>query len=238
MMSETENRRLQILEAIVREYLESAEPVGSGTVVAKYDLGVSSATVRNDMAELEDRGFLEQPHTSAGRRPTESGYRLYVEEFVKRRKAERDAQIAAAIAEAMQSVVETQQAAMRQFARAIAGMTGETVFVSFGDDSVHVTGMSNMLAKPEFREAELLREFSEAFDRFDELVGEMFSRIDCGVEVMIGNDNPFGRQFSSVVARSESPSSGRSVFGVIGPQRMDYDRNVRVLETVLEALVR
>jgi len=237
-MSETENRRLRILEAIVHEYLESAEPVGSGTVVSKYDLGVSSATVRNDMVELEDRGFLEQPHTSAGRRPTESGYRLYVEEFVQRRKAERDAEMAAVIAEAMQSVVETRQAAMRQFARAIAGMTHETVFVSFGDEAVHLTGMSNLLAKPEFREDELLREFSAAFDRFDELLRDVFSRVDCGVEVMIGNDNPFGRQFSSVVARCDTPGAGQSIFGIVGPQRMDYDRNVRVLETVLDALVR
>jgi transcriptional regulator of heat shock response len=207
-------------------------------VVAKYDLGVSSATVRNDMAELERAGLLEQPHTSAGRRPTEAGYRLYVEEFVKRRKAQRDAEMAAAITEAMQSVVETQQAAMRQFARTIAGMTGETVFVSFGDDTVHMTGMSNLLEKPEFHEEALMREFSEAFDRIDELMRDVFSRVDCGVEVMIGDDNPFGRQFRSIVARCEAGDGAQSVFGIVGPQRMDYDRNVRVMRSVLEVLNR
>lgn len=76
------HRTLAILKAIIEEYISSAEPVGSKTVVNKYDFGVSSATIRNEMALLEEMGFIESPHTSAGRVPLEKAYRLYVDTIV------------------------------------------------------------------------------------------------------------------------------------------------------------
>ncbi|HEV8572696.1 MAG TPA: heat-inducible transcriptional repressor HrcA [Actinomycetota bacterium] len=72
-------RRAVVLQAVVTDYIRSAEPVGSGTVAVRYRLGVSPATIRNDMALLTEMGFLEQPHTSAGRVPTDLGYRFYVD---------------------------------------------------------------------------------------------------------------------------------------------------------------
>ena len=78
-MSATEDRRAQVLRAIVADYISSQEPVGSKTLVDRHNLGVSSATIRNDMAVLEDEGFITQPHTSSGRVPTEKGYRHFVD---------------------------------------------------------------------------------------------------------------------------------------------------------------
>ncbi|MBQ5615360.1 MAG: HrcA family transcriptional regulator, partial [Peptococcaceae bacterium] len=72
---EMDSRKAKILEAVVLDYIETAEPVGSRTISKKYDLGVSSATIRNEMADLEEMGLIEQPHTSAGRVPSEAGYR-------------------------------------------------------------------------------------------------------------------------------------------------------------------
>lgn len=74
-----DERKKKILEAIILDYIATADPVGSRTIAKKYSLGVSSATVRNEMADLEDMGYLEQPHTSAGRIPSETGYRYYVD---------------------------------------------------------------------------------------------------------------------------------------------------------------
>ena len=74
-----EDRRLEVLRAIVEDYVATQEPVGSKALVERHDLGVSSATIRNDMAALEDEGYIAQPHTSAGRIPTEKGYRLFVD---------------------------------------------------------------------------------------------------------------------------------------------------------------
>ena len=73
-----DDRKLKILQAIIQSYIDSAEPIGSRTISKNFDLGVSSATIRNEMSDLEELGYLVQPHTSAGRIPSDKGYRLYV----------------------------------------------------------------------------------------------------------------------------------------------------------------
>ena len=78
-----DDRKKRILEAVIEEYNRTAEPVGSGKIASDYDLGLSSATIRNEMASLEDLGLLEQPHTSAGRVPSDKGYRVYVDNIMK-----------------------------------------------------------------------------------------------------------------------------------------------------------
>src|SRR3954469_2147657 len=75
----SEERKLAVLRAIVEDYVETREPVGSRALVERHSLGVSPATIRNDMAALEDEGYIAQPHTSAGRVPTDKGYRLFVD---------------------------------------------------------------------------------------------------------------------------------------------------------------
>lgn len=78
-----DNRKKKILQAIIDEYIKSAEPVSSGTIAHKYNLNYSSATIRNEMADLEKSGYLDKPHTSSGRVPSALGYRLYVDELLK-----------------------------------------------------------------------------------------------------------------------------------------------------------
>ena len=78
-----DDRRLKVLSAIVTDYVRTREPVGSRALAERYRLGVSPATIRNDMAALEDEGYIHQPHTSAGRVPTEKGYRLFVDEVAR-----------------------------------------------------------------------------------------------------------------------------------------------------------
>src|ERR1700691_1459821 len=78
-----DKRKSFILATVVYEYINTAEPVGSVTLTQKYNLGVSSATIRNEMAELEAGGYLVQPHTSAGRVPSDTGYRIYVDQLMR-----------------------------------------------------------------------------------------------------------------------------------------------------------
>ena len=75
-------RKLKILQAIVGDYIRSAEPVGSRTLSKKYDMGISAATIRNEMSDLEEMGYIQQPHTSAGRIPSDKGYRFYVDQIM------------------------------------------------------------------------------------------------------------------------------------------------------------
>lgn len=80
---EMDERKIRILQAIINDYISTAEPVGSRTIAKKYDLGISSATIRNEMADLEDMGYLEQLHSSSGRKPSDKGYRLYVDKLMR-----------------------------------------------------------------------------------------------------------------------------------------------------------
>ncbi|MCY6371830.1 heat-inducible transcriptional repressor HrcA [Clostridium ganghwense] len=86
MNFDMEERKIKILEAIIRDYICTGEPVGSRTIAKKYDLGVSSATIRNEMSDLEEMGFIEQLHTSSGRKPSDKGYRLYVDKLIQFQK--------------------------------------------------------------------------------------------------------------------------------------------------------
>lgn len=79
---EMDERKIKILQAIILDYIDTAEPVGSRTIAKKYDLGISSATIRNEMADLEEMGYLEQLHSSSGRKPSDKGYRLYVDKLM------------------------------------------------------------------------------------------------------------------------------------------------------------
>ena len=79
---ELDYRKMSILKAVIDDYIETREPVGSRTIAKKYSMGLSSATIRNEMADLEELGYLSQPHTSAGRIPSEKGYRLYVDKLM------------------------------------------------------------------------------------------------------------------------------------------------------------
>ena len=80
------DRKIEILQAIINNYIETAEPVGSRTIAKKYNLGISSATIRNEMSDLEEMGFILQPHASSGRIPSDMGYRLYVDHLMQKKE--------------------------------------------------------------------------------------------------------------------------------------------------------
>src|ERR1051326_5261660 len=92
MTQDTQDRSKRVLEALVREYIASGEPVASSLLVAAAGLGISSATVRSILARLEEEGFVQQPHTSAGRIPTDRGYRFYVDLILDTKRPTRIAQ--------------------------------------------------------------------------------------------------------------------------------------------------
>ncbi|HTM69128.1 MAG TPA: DeoR family transcriptional regulator [Candidatus Binatia bacterium] len=234
MPNDPDNRLRDIFRIIVREYLRSAEPVGSAHIVSRYRLGVSSATVRNDMVELEERGLLEQPHTSAGRIPTEAGYRYYVDEFVRGGEELEDKprrELETAVVELEQDM----EAAARKFAKTVAAITGETAIIRVGTQA-YLTGVSNLMGKPESREGDLVRSAMRAIDELDAIVGDLERRAGDEVSVLIGAENPFGRELSSVVTVFAAPDVGEAVIGILGPTRMDYDTNVALLRYIRERM--
>lgn len=121
-------RKVKILQAIITDYVDTAEPVGSRTISKKYDLGVSSATIRNEMADLEDLGLIQQPHASAGRVPSDRGYRLYVDEFLElpALKAEQ----LFSIQQLIKTKITEIDILMKQVAQLISALTNYTSMVS------------------------------------------------------------------------------------------------------------
>ena len=123
-----DDRRLKVLSAIVTDYVRTREPVGSRALVERYRLGVSPATIRNDMAALEDEGYIHQPHTSAGRVPTETGYRLFVDEVARVKPL--SAPERRAITALLSGAVDLEQVVARTV-RALAQLTGQLAVVEY-----------------------------------------------------------------------------------------------------------
>ncbi len=122
------DRKIQILQAIINDYIATAEPVGSRTIAKKYNLGISSATIRNEMSDLEDMGFIIQPHASAGRIPSDLGYRLYVDRLMQKRELKEEEQ------QLLRSVVTRNinqiDYLMEETAKAISMLTSYTTLIS------------------------------------------------------------------------------------------------------------
>lgn len=121
-------RKIKILEAIITDYIETGEPIGSRTIAKKYDLGVSSATIRNEMSDLEDLGLIIQPHTSSGRVPSDKGYRLYVDKFMGQRELTEEE--TAFLKNVISSNINHMDYLMEQTAKALSMLTNYTTVIS------------------------------------------------------------------------------------------------------------
>lgn len=229
-------RKKCVFRAVVREYLASAEPVGSETIVIKYGFGVSPATIRNDMAELEGMGLLEQPHTSAGRVPTEKGYRFYVDELTEPSAVAEET--VTRLDAAFDIFARDVDAALRDLAKAIAATTDETVFVSANGKIWCVTGVANLVRKPEFRGTDELFSASRSLDDLDEFMAAVDRRARRDIDVLIGGEHPLSHALASVVARFDAPGVDEGMLGILGPTRMNYDANLALAKYIHELFSR
>jgi len=121
-------RQIKILEAIVTDYIETAEPIGSRTIAKKSGLGISSATIRNEMSDLEDMGLISQPHASAGRIPSGQGYRFYVDSMMQRRQLDSD--IALFLQKMIIDNIHQVEFMMQETAKALSFLTNYPAIVS------------------------------------------------------------------------------------------------------------
>ena len=121
-------RKIKILEAIINDYIQTAEPIGSRTIAKKYDLGISSATIRNEMSDLEDMGFIIQPHASAGRVPSNKGYRLYVDRLQPYRELTKEE--SSYLRQVVKDNISQMDFLMKETAKAISLLTNYTTIIS------------------------------------------------------------------------------------------------------------
>lgn len=231
-------RQQALLQAIVQEYVKTARPVGSKTLAREYGFDFSPATIRNDMAALEEEGLIVQPHTSAGRIPTEKGYRYYIHHFLQERSlaAQKKKRLQQTVQEQVRQKREADMRALKEVAHVIAGLTNETVVITLDSGETVTSGMSHMFRKPEFTESEMMVEIGEAFDHIDEMMHTMHNALTQEVEVFLGSQNPFAGECSVILSEYTFGGDRQGVMGILGPMRMDYDTNIALMHYMEELM--
>jgi heat-inducible transcriptional repressor len=224
-------RQTQILKAIMEEYIDTAEPVGSQVIEKKYSLGVSPATIRNEMAFLTEKGYLRQPHTSAGRIPTSVGMRFFVDHLMQEKKLSVAEEVTA-----REQVWDSRfdfDKLMRQATLALAAKTKTLSIAATDDGDVYYSGVANILEMPEFFDIDVTRTVLTLLDQQSRL-RQLFFGTNYGeeaVHIVFGQDlgwpyfDPVGVAFT----RFAAGHNRQGTLGVIGPCRLNYPQVLPVL---------
>jgi len=221
-------RQQKILATIVKEYSETANPVGSEELVAKYHFRESSATIRNEMAALEKTGFINQPHKSAGRVPTDKGYRFFVNELMRRFE----------LTEKERRLLKTELAKLQvqheQLGRSISSLlsrvSGQAAFALLPNDS-SATGLSQIIGEPEFANSKTMKQVAQLLEHIDEHASKLVKKNEITAEAIIGAESrvPVPKDLSLVVSNVQMRNGKKGVIGIVGPKRMSYAKNLSLL---------
>ncbi len=228
-------RQEAILADIIRLYADSAEPVSSRELARIF--GLSSATIRAEMAALENNGYIFQPHVSAGRVPTDKGYRFFVNNLANKNDSSDDLipkRSVQTIAKRVDSLKDRSDSAIKIAAETLSELTGNMTFATLSD-AVYLHGMGQLFSQPEFLDQVQALQAARFIDAMQNWLSE--AKID-NLQVFIGSENPISRSsgLTMVVNRFSSPYSDQSYIGIIGPTRQSYDKVINLVESTTEAL--
>lgn len=212
-------RQATILATIVEQYAEVASPVGS-LLLAKL-FGVSSATIRAEMARLEEMGYITQPHTSAGRIPTDKGYRFYVNQMTQVEEAAIKIDRSARAIDTRVSRAGRPDLAIRSAVDSLVEITHNVGLATIGDQ-LYMSGFSRLFMQPEFISGGPVQEVARLLDNLEPWLREAAPNEP--LSVYIGQENPIGKASgcSLIISRFRSPYSDHSYIGMLGPTRQNY----------------
>lgn len=223
-------RQMKILETIIEQYAEIAVPVGSVTLAKLF--GVSSATIRSEMAKLEEIGLIMQPHTSAGRIPTDKGYRVYVNAIT---EAEMPDAIPAGINRSARAIeaqvnshIDKSDRAIRSAVDGLVELTGNLGFATIGSE-LYMSGIGKLFSQPEYGEGKHVQAIARLLDNIEPWLREVAPNQP--LNVFIGSENPIGKSSGAtlIISKFRSPYSNASYIGVIGPTRQNYARTMQLV---------
>lgn len=225
-------RQQEILCAIVEQYAEVASPVGSSLLAKVFS--VSSATIRAEMAELERVGYIMQPHTSAGRVPTDKGYRFYVNNLAQREETPRERRAEHALT-ARVTGGGLPERTIRNAVDTLVELTHNLSLATIGNQ-LYMSGLSNLFGQPEFMHSGQVQQVAHLLDNLEPWLYEAAPNEP--LSVYIGRENPIGRTAgcSLIISRFRSPYSDRSYIGVLGPTRQNYRDVMTLVRHAGEAL--
>ena len=228
-------RQEKILNTIVQEYIISAQPVSSQLLEKRHNFGICPATIRIEMQRLTDGDFIFQPHTSAGRVPTDKGYRFFVDNLLEKGVSE------------FGDVFEIEdifQGAKKDIFKLASRLTkflaeessNFTILNLLERDFFWKEGWEEILREPEFEEKDLIPNFTELLESFEENIENL--KINSGIKIYIGKENPFSKtkDFSIISSKCYLPDDETAVLALLGPKRMDYDRNISLINYLVRAL--
>jgi heat-inducible transcriptional repressor len=230
--SKISERQRQILFAVIEQYAEIPQPVGSVTLAKLF--GVSSATVRNEMATLEEIGLLKQEHSSSGRIPTDAGYRIYVNAIssgeVKKQAPKRSAE---AIDARIDANLTTADRAIRGAVDSLVEATGNLGVATIGNQ-LYLSGLNRLFGQ--FLQIENAREVAKLLDDLEPWLKEATPNEP--LNVYIGSENPIGSRAGAtlIISKFRSPFSDNSYIGLIGSTRQNYARSMWLVQNVGQVL--
>ena len=234
------DRQGKILNWIVRDYIDTAQPIGSEHLDKKHKTGLSPATLRNEMQKLTDKGFLSQPHTSAGRIPTDKGYRFFVNNLINQKEKE-NVNIEDGFDKLTTSWFEKEIGDTFKFVQSItkhiAQSSGALTLNYLEKENVFwKEGWEEVLEEPEFEERDCLLNFTDFLRRFEENIDEIKNGED--INVYIGKENllPKSKDFSVISSHYHLPSGEQGIISLLGPKRMEYDRNINLINSLIKLL--
>jgi len=240
MIDDLSDRQTQILKAVIEEYIEDAKPVGSEVLERKYALGVSPATIRNEMVRLTEKGYLKQPFISAGRAPTSKGLRFYVDRLMKEKELSVTEEVAAK--EKVWDMRFDPDELMREAVVALAERTKTLAVGGIEGEHVWHAGEGNVLRFQEFYNIDVTHSVLTMLDEMDRINQLFFEGERTPLSVIFGEElgwNYF-EPVSMVVGRFATREGRAGCLGVIGPARLNFARivpNVRLFSQVVNDLV-
>ncbi len=217
-------RQEKILDVIIKEYIDLAQPVSSKLLEKKH-FGIKPAMLRIEMQKLTDMGYLIQPHTSAGRIPTDKGYRFYVDNL-KESKSSRGFR-------PMEKEMEDSFKFFQDLTKKIAELTSNLAFSYFPEEDIFFKeGWENIFKEPEFEDSSFISKFMETVQNFEKHIDEM-KDFD-NLQITIGKENllPGAQEFSTIISRIHLPRKKEGVVAILGPKRMDYNKNVEIIKSL------
>jgi transcriptional regulator of heat shock response len=227
-------RRNQVLAAVIDYYVKTAVPVSSEAIATEYDFNLSPATIRNVFADLERAGFLTHPHTSAGRIPTQKGYRYYVDYLMKEIQliGEEKARIEAEYRKNIKRL----EVLLDRTSQVLSDITHCAGIVSLQDDRLFYRGASFIVEQPEFKNIEKIRRILRLLEEKERLLEIINRDLEKRIEIYIGNELAC-RDIDScslVVSHYHAKKGQAGSIAVLGPTRMPYSRIVSAVEYMSE----
>lgn len=231
-------RQEKILNKAVQEYINSVQPVSSQLLERKGSFGVSPATLRIEMQQLTDKGYLFQPHTSAGRVPTDKGYRFFVDNLLEKKEAlgfEEDKFFDEI--EKIEKEIKNSFQFAQALTKRIAELTSNLAMSYLPEEKIVLKeGWVEILKEPEFEDANYLLQFAETVDDCEKNI-EGFFRDSLDFKIYIGKENPSSKveNFTIIFSRCHFPNE-EGIVAILGPKRMAYQKNIGLISSVVKSL--